>query len=177
MFEYWEMNVHFEEDPAALLIRLGDELMDTWESQDHILFEIRNYTVKSTWEYRNRLRNTHTDADEHSDFIDAIYSGSLDKFFGFFFGDDYEWRKLSYQSEYCLTFIEESGYVDEDVPAGISEIEDFFSKFCTPNKTYVELHNGDNGGLPCRYYLMRNKEGDVYWDFQSCEVSWPERSK
>ena len=182
MFQYWEMTIRLKEEPAALLMRLCDELMDAWESQDHILFEVRDSTVKSTWTYRNR-RSGDPEAEEekkqeHSDFIDAIYSGDMKKFFGFFFGDGYELQKLLDGSGYCLMYRDGPDY-DETRPRGSSEIEEFFGPICIPEKTYVETQILEDDHLPYRYYLTDRKgaSGNPIWEFEACQISWPERSK
>ena len=182
MFQYWEMTIRLKEEPPALLMRLCDELMDAWESQDHILFEIRDSTVNSTWTFRNRRSgDAETEEEkkqEYSDFIDAIYSGSMNKFFEFFFGDDYQLQKLLDGSGYCLVYTDGAGY-DESRPQGSGGIEEFFGPICIPEKTYVETQILDDDHLPYRYYLTDRKgaSGNPIWDFQPCEIHWPERSK
>jgi len=182
LFNYWEMTIRLKEEPSALLMRLCDELMQAWESQDHILFEIRDSTVKSTWSYRNgRSGNAETEEEkkqEHSDFIDAIYSGSVQRFFGFFFGDGYELQKLLDGSGYCLAYTGGPDY-DERQPRGSDDIEEFFGPICIPEKTYVETQVLDDDHLPFRCYLTDRKgaSGRPRWEFEACQISWPERSK
>ena len=178
MFQYWEMQIEFEEEPEALLKRLSDELMEAWESKDHILFEIRDDSVKSTWNYR---RNYHPDEEErsiqeHSDFIDAIYSNSLEKFFSFFFGDDYSWRKLPVGPAYELRYEGDSEY-DDYGPSSEHDILTFFGKFCTPSKTFMETHILEDDHLPSRSYLTRGEEGHVRWAWRECIISWPDPPK